>query len=138
MQNLKSNGYIEKANESVYDSKHEWYLPYFVTSQAKKRIVYDGKSEYKGVCVNDVIMTGPDLLNPLVHVLARFRKGKYALMADITKCFFQIKLPVAQRDLCRLLWFENDDVHKGKLVPFRFCVHPWGIKSSPYIACLSH
>ena len=137
MQNLKSNGYIEKANESVYNSRHEWYLPYFVTSQAKKRIVYDGKSEYKGVCVNDVIMTGPDLLNPIVHVLARFRKDKYALMADITKCFFQIKLPVAQRDLCRLLWFENDDVHKGKLVLFRFCVHPWGIKSSPYIACLA-
>ena len=81
-------------------------------------------------------MTGPDLLNPLVQVLAWFRKGKYTLMADITKCFFQIKLPVAQRDLCRLLWFENDDVHKGKLVPFCFCVHPWGIKSSPYIACL--
>ena len=82
-------------------------------------------------------MTGLDLLNPLVHVLARFRKGKYALMADITKCFFQIKLPVAQRDLCRLLWFENNDVHKGKLVSFRFCVHPSGIKSSPYIACLA-
>ena len=58
-------------------------------------------------------------------------------MADVTKCFFQIKLPVAQRDLCRLLWFENDDVHKGKLVSFRFCVHPWAIKSSSYIACLA-
>ena len=137
MQNLKSKGYIEKVNESVYDSGREWYLPYFVASQAKKHIVYDGKSEYKGVCVNDVIMTGPDFLNPLVHVLARFRKGKYALMADITKCLFQIKLPVAQRDLCRLLWFGNDDVHKGKLVSFRLCVHPWGIKSSSYIACLA-
>ena len=70
-------------------------------------------------------------------MLARFRKGKYALIADITKCFFQIKLPVAQKDLCRLLWFENDEVHKGKLVPFRFCVHPWCMKSSPYIACLA-
>ena len=39
---------------------------------------------------NDVIMTGPDLLNPLVHVLARFRKGKNALMADITKDFFKL------------------------------------------------
>ena len=66
-----------------------------MTSQAKKRIVYDGKSEYNRVCINYVIMTGPDLLNRLVHVLARFRKGNHALMADITKCFFQIKLPVA-------------------------------------------
>ena len=136
MQNLKSNGYIEKANK-FSDSGREWYLPYFITSQDKKRIVYDGKSEYQGVCVNDVIMSGPNLLNPLVHVLARFCKGKHALMADITKCFFQIKLPEEQRDLCRILWFEDDDVHRGKLTQFRFCVHPWGIKSSPYIACLA-
>ena len=75
MQNLKSKRYIEKASESVFDSGRKWYLPYFVTSQAKKRIVYDRKSEYKRICVNDVIMTGPDLLSPLVHVLARFHKG---------------------------------------------------------------
>ena len=90
MQNLKSKGYIKKASESVCDSRREWYLPYFVTSQAKKRIVYDGKSEYKGVGINDVIMTDPDLLNPLVHVLARFRKGIYSLIADVTKCFFKL------------------------------------------------
>ena len=50
---------------------------------------------------------------------------------------FLIKFHVAQRNLCRLLWCENDDAHKDELVPFRFCVHPWGIKSSPYIACLA-
>ena len=85
MQNLISKSYIEKASKPVYDSGREWYLPYSVTSQAKKCIVYDGKSEYKGVCVNDVIMTGPDLLNPLVYVFARLRKDKYTSMADITK-----------------------------------------------------
>ena len=98
-------------------------MPHFVSSQAKKRTVYDGRSEYKGIYVNEVIMTGPDWLNSQSHVLARFRIGKYALMADITKCFFQIKLPEAQKDLCCLLWFENDNVRECKLVPFRFCVH---------------
>ena len=58
-------------------------------------------------------------------------------MSDVTKCFFQIQLPAAQRDLFRLLWFENNDVERGKLVSYRFRVHPWGIKSSPYIACLA-
>ena len=102
-QNLKSKSYIKKASESVYDSGREWYFPYFVTLQAKKHTVFDGKFEYKGVCVNDVIVIGSDLLNSLVHVLARLCKGKYALMADITKRFFQIELPVAQRDLCRFI-----------------------------------
>ena len=99
--------------------------------------MYDGKAKFKGTCVNDIIMSGPDLLNPLLHVLTRFRLGKYALMSDVTKCFFQIQLPAAQRDLFRLLLFENNDVETGKLVPYRFRVHPWGIKSSPYIACLA-
>ena len=40
--------------------------------------------------MNDVIYSGPDELNVLSHVLARFRMGKYALMADLSKCFSQI------------------------------------------------
>ena len=137
MLELQENGYIERAPDEMDCSKSVWYFPYFVTSQAKKRIVYDGKLEYKGVCVNDVIMAGPDLLNPLLHVLMRFRLNKFALMVDVTKCFFQIKLPEAQRDFFRLLWFENNDIKLGNIVPFRFCVHPWGIKSSPFIACFA-
>ena len=137
MAEMQSNNYIERVPDADYTNDQKWYLPYFVTSQVKKRIVYDGKAKFKGTCVNDTIMSGPDLLNPLLHVLTRFRLGKYALMSDVTKCFFQIQLPAAQRDLFRLLWFENNDVERGKLVSYRFRVHPWGIKSSPYIACLA-
>ena len=100
----------------------------------KKQIVYDGKPEYKDVCVNDVIMTGPDLLNFLLHVLMRFCLSKFASITDVTKCFFQIKLPEVQKNLFRLLWFENNDIEQGNIVPFRFCVHPWGIKSSRFTA----
>ena len=90
---------------------------------------------------------GSEIVNPLVDMLARFRKGKYALMTDITKYCFQIKLPAAQRHLCRLLSFENDDVRKGKSIPFRFCVYPsvaasiaFSIrhKFEPGFPCLSH
>ena len=137
MAEMQSNNYIERVPDADCANDQKWYLPYFVTSQVKKRIVYDGKAKFKGTCVNDIIMSGPDLLNPLLHVLTRFRLGKYALMSDVTKCFFQIQLPAAQRDLFRLLWFENNDVERGKLVSYRFRVHPWGIKSSPYIACLA-
>ena len=137
MAEMQSNNYIERVPDADCANDQKWYLPYFVTSQVKKRIVYDGKAKFKGTCVNDIIMSGPDLLNPLLHVLTRFRLGKYALMSDVTKCFFQIQLPAAQRDLFRLLWFENNDVERGKLVSYCFRVHPWGIKSSPYIACLA-
>ena len=112
-------------------------VPYFVTSQAKKQIVYHGKAKFKGVCVNDAILSGPDLLNSLVGILMCFRFGEFALMADVTKCYFQIGLPEAQKDLFRILWYENDDVEHGRIVPFHFCVHPWGLKSSSFIACLA-
>ena len=137
MKDLKSSGYIESSEGFDAKCGQEWYLPYFVTSQAKKRIVYDGKAKFRGVCVNDAILSGPDLLNSLVGILMRFRFGEFALMADVTKCYFQIGLPEAQRDLFRILWYENDDVEHGRIVPFRFCVHPWGLKSSSFIACLA-
>ena len=62
MQNLKSKGYIEKASEPAYDGGREWYWPYFVRSQAEKSIVYDGKFEYKELCINDVNMTFNDII----------------------------------------------------------------------------
>ena len=136
MTDLLSKGYIEDASEFSGKSGREWYLPYFVTSQVKKRIVYNGKSEWQGRCVNDVLMPGSDLLNPFVHVLTRFSRGKFGLMADVTKCFFQISLPESRRDLFRYLWFEHDNIDTGKIVSYRFSVHVLGIKSSPYIGCL--
>ena len=68
---------------------------------------YDGKAAFEGVCINDFIETGTDLLNPLANILARFRLGKFAMMADLTKCFFQIGVPAEQRDLFRILWFDK-------------------------------
>ena len=105
-----------------------------MTLQAKKHIVYDGRAEFDGVCVNEFIETGPDLLNSLADILARSRLGKFDMMAYLTKCFFQIGLPKDQRGLFRILWFDNNDIGQGKVVKFRFTRHPWGVKSSPFIA----
>ena len=66
-----------------------WYLPYFVTCQVKKRIVYDNIAKFDGVCRNDYFSTSPNVLNHLSDILAGFRLGKFAFMPDITKCFFQ-------------------------------------------------
>ena len=72
--------------------------------------------------------------NQLSHISAGFRVGKFAFMADITKCFFQVNLTENQRDLFRLLWFENNDIERGKIIPFQFRYHPWGTKSSSFVA----
>ena len=53
------------------------------------------------------------------------------MMADWTKCFFQISVPAEQRDLFRILWFDKNDIREGNVVTYRFTRHPWGVKSSP-------
>ena len=131
---LQELNYIKRVDDSEMLETLVWYLSYFVTSQAKKRIVYSGKAAFEGVCINDFIETGPDLLNSLADILARFRLGKFAMMADLTKCFFQIGVPAEQRDLFCILWFDKNDVRKGNMVTYRFTRHPWGVKSSPFIA----
>ena len=59
-------------------------------------------------------------------------------MADLSRSFFQVVVPEAQRDLLRIIWFRNNDLEGGELQVFRFSRHVWGgINSSAYIAVLA-
>ena len=114
-------------------NKPLWYLPYFVTRQEKARVVYDGSATVSGASLNDAVLSGANLLNDLVEVLSRFRLGKYACMADLSKCFFQVAMPVEQRDLFRIIWCKNSDFEGGEPQMFQFTRHVWGMNSSPYV-----
>ena len=116
---------------------HAWYLPFFVTNTAKPRVVYDGAAELKGMSINQAVLAGENLLNGLVDVLIRFRLGRYACVADISKCFFQVRIPCDQQDWFRIVWYSNNDLDNGKPQVFRFTRHVWGINSSPYVALLA-
>ena len=74
------------------------------------------------------------MLNDLVKVLTRFRTERYACMADLSKCFFQVSVPENQRDLLRLVWYKNNNLDEGKTQVFQFTRYVWSINSSPYIA----
>ena len=120
---LEDLTYVEPVNENKVLDIPMWYIPYFVTSQARKRILYDGRAEFKGVCINDVIETGPNLLNSLADILARFWLDKYGMITDLTKSFFQLGLPPHQRYLFCILWFDNHDIGEGKVKVFWFTRH---------------
>ena len=76
-----------------------WYLSFFVTKQEKTRAVYDGAATFTCKCRNQAVLAGTNLQNDLVEVLIRFRIGRYACIADLSKCFFQVVMPETQRDL---------------------------------------
>ena len=116
---------------------HSWYLPFFVTKKNKPRVVFDGAATYGGVALNDAVFAGTNLLNNLVNVLIRFRLGKFACIADLSKCYFQISLPESQQDLFRLIWYTDNDLNRGEIQRYRFTRHVWGMKSSAYIALLA-
>ena len=50
------------------------------------------------------------LLNGLVEVLTRFRVGRYACTADLSKYFFQVVMPESQKDSLRLTWNRNNNL----------------------------
>ena len=92
--------WIVPADKNENDSYKKWFLPFFVTKTAKPRAVYDSAATAGGVSLNRAVLAGENFLNGSVDVLMRFRMGKYACVADVSKCFFQFKLPRDQQD-----WF---------------------------------
>ena len=125
------------AIESSSLDAQAWYLPFFVTKSAKPKVVYDGAAVAEGMSINQAALAGENLLNGLVEVLIRFRLRRYACVANISKCFFQVEIPCDQQDWFRIVWYENNDLDHGKPQVFRFTRHVWGINSSPYVALLA-
>ena len=109
-----------------------------MTKPTKPRVVYDGSAVFDGMSLNQLVLAGENLLNNLVEVLVRFCLGKFACVADLSKCFFQVKIPPDQRDLFRLIWFKNSEMLSDDDVQvYRFTRHVWGVNSSPLAAPLA-
>ena len=101
---LTSEIWIEPVKDNICISdKPSWYLPFSVTKTAKPTVVYDGSAAIGGVLLNQVVLSGENLLNGLLEVLIRFRLGKFACVAGLSKCFFQVKIPESQQDLLLVL-----------------------------------
>ena len=58
----------------------------------KLRVVFDAAAYFNNSCLNDHLLSGPDLLNNLVGVFLRLREGKYAAVSDIEQMFHQVNL----------------------------------------------
>ena len=123
-----ADGYAEKvpSEELIREDGFIFYLPHFPVyhpdKPGKVRVVNDCKAEFEGVSVNNVCLSGPDLLNKLIHVLLRFRLHEHAWAADVSAMYFQVRIPPEQRDMLRFLWMGDD----GHVEEYRMVGHVMG------------
>ena len=129
--------WIKPIEDLSFCVKPTRYPPFFVAKSAKPREVYNGAAAVQGMSLNQDAFAGENLLNTLVEVLTRFRLGKFACVAHLSKCFLQVQIPPSQRDLFRLIWFKDNDVKTGDVQAHHFTRHVWGINSSPFVALLA-
>ena len=107
-----------------------WRIPHHgVWQKGKLRVVFDVSAECDGVSLNKELIQGPDMINSLPGVLARFRLEDMGLMADIEAMFYQVLIPESQRSYFRFLWWKDGDL-SGKVLEYEMCVHPFGAISS--------
>ena len=93
-----------------------WYLPTHRVENPNKpgnvRGVANAASMFKGVSLNNALLTGPDLLANLLGIILRFRKDPVGALADIEGMFMQIAIREEDQSALRFLWLEDGIVRQ--------------------------
>jgi len=113
-----------------------WYLPHFDVVNPNKpgkfRMVFDAAAKSNGVSLNDALIQGPDLLNPLATILMQFRQKKIGFTADIRDMFHRVWIRPEDSCAQRFLWRGMDRRASPSIYEMRVMV--FGTVSSPYCA----
>lgn len=138
IEKLIDKGYCEPAPDASSVAEGGlWYLPhhgvYNINKPGKIRVVFDCSARFNGICLNDILLQGPDFMNNLFAVFTRFREQPIAFVADLEAMFYQVRVPPKDRSFLRLLWFREGDLNR-EIVEYQMCVHIFGAISSPSIA----
>ena len=97
----------------------------------KARRVLNGAEKFHGTSLNKSLLTGPDLLQNLIHVLLRFRQHQFAVSADIEGMFLQVGVPDCDQPSLRFIWREDPTTN---VVVYQYTRHIFGTKDSPTCA----
>ena len=130
-------GHVRKLSdaEARTTSNKTNYIPHHFVLEPNKpgkiRIVFDASSKFNGSSLNDTLLPGPNLLNNLVAVLSRFRRGQVAVISDIEKMYHQVLVPEEDQDSLRFLWRDEPS---DPITEYRMLVHLFGKIDSPCCA----
>ncbi|XP_072173968.1 uncharacterized protein [Diadema setosum] len=134
MNEILQRGDAEKVPAEELSVENKWYIPHHGVYHPKKpnkvRVVFDCSARYQGTSLNDHLLQGPNLINPLIGVLCRFRQGPIAFTCDVEKMYHQFRVMRQHQNYLRFLWWEDGDLSKTP-VDYRMKVHLFGATSSP-------
>lgn len=133
---LKLDHMAEVLTDKIKD-KPAYYIPHHAVIKedsitTKLRVVFDASCKTtSGRSLNDFLKTGPNLQEDLFDVIVRLRQHKYALAADITKMYRQVKVAEEHRKLQRILWRWSKE---EPIRAFNLNTVTYGMSSSSFIA----
>ena len=86
-----------------------WYVAHQIAPNPHSkttpcRLVWNSSQPCRGTSLNNILMKGPDFLNPIGNVLLRFRSGLNAVVGDIAKMYNSVFLEEKETHLHRFLW----------------------------------
>ena len=99
----------------------QWTLPILVVPEPKKkrwRICHDARATVDGLCLNHLLLPGPENVNSLRGVGLRFRLGPVAYSADIEGYFHQIYVDDDDAGVFRYWWFADERMEEKVLSGF--------------------
>ena len=90
-----------------------WYISHLLAPNPHSvstpvRLVWNSSQKFQGLSLNELLIKGPDVLNPIRGVLLRFRAGVFAAIGDIRKMYNSVWLEDREVHLHRFLWRDND------------------------------
>ena len=77
--------------------------------------------------LNNVLVTGPDSQQRLIHVLLRFQKQPHVVSADIKWLLLQIRVLTKDQPPLRFLLWREDPITEGDFFQYARHFHGWNI-----------
>ncbi|GBM11927.1 hypothetical protein AVEN_209626-1 [Araneus ventricosus] len=136
MQEYLHMGHMEEVTE-YEEPDINYYIPHHCVFRPESnttplRVVYNASAlTSSGKSLNCIQFNGGTIQDDLLSIMLRFRKHKFAFVADIKKMYRMILIDPNQRDLLRILFKAevNDPVKVYKL-----CTVTYGTTSAPFLA----
>jgi hypothetical protein len=123
-------------NELKGQEGKTWYVPHGLVEQPNKPdkplLVFNVRSKFNNICLNDALHNGPLLMTDMLDVLFFFREKPHAVSMDINKMFLQVRVRPEDQTVFRFSWRQPGD--PGPLIAHQMSVLIFGASSSPTCA----